>query len=301
MSSPTERTLIVSGASGHLGRRVVELLLAAGERRVVALTRTPARLADLAGRGVTVRAADFERPGALADALAGGDRLLLVSTDALDVPGRRRAQHLAAVDAAVRAGVQHVVYTSLTAPDADSPIPIAADHRDTEAALAASGLGYTVLRNNLYTDFLLEPLRRALATGELVDAAGAGAVGYVTREDCARAAAAALAAPGSGRVTLDITGPATLTHAELAQLASTLSGRRVTHVPVAPEAVRAGLAAAGVPAGIADLLVSFDVARSRGTLAVASTAVADLTGRPATSVADFLAAHASALLAAPAA
>lgn len=295
MSTSNERTLIVSGASGQLGRQVVEHLLSAGERRVVALSRSPERLADLAARGVVVRRADFERPEELVDAFAGGDRLLLISTDAVDQPGRRRAQHLAAVDAAARAGVGHVVYTSLTGPD-DSPVTIAPDHRDTEAALAATGLGFTILRNNLYTEFLLGGLGRAVATGELVAAAGDGGVGYVTRADCARAAAAALRAATTGRVTLDITGPELVTHAELARLAGELAGRPIAYVPVTADALQAGMLAAGVPAGFAEILASFDVAVARGKLAVVSNAVAELTGRPPTSVAAFLAAHRDALL-----
>ncbi|MEO5728244.1 MAG: NAD(P)H-binding protein, partial [Byssovorax sp.] len=144
------QTLLVTGASGQLGRRVVELLLEAKAGTVVAATRDPAKLADLAARGVLVRKADFDDEGSLAEAFAGVDRLLLISTDSLVRPGHRLAQHQAAVRAAVSAGVGHIVYTSFTNPGVESPITVAPDHRLTEEAIAATKLGFTILRNNLY-------------------------------------------------------------------------------------------------------------------------------------------------------
>jgi NAD(P)H dehydrogenase (quinone) len=283
-----QRTLLVTGASGHLGQRVGELLLG-GPDRLVLGTRHPAKLAALAASGAAVRTADFDRSDTLAEAFAGVDRMLLISTDALDRPGRRLRQHLAVVEAAARAGVRHVVYTSLTHPEPDSPVLIAPDHWGTEQALAASGMGYTVLRNNLYTDHLPTSLVAAVASGRLVSAGGTGGIGYVTREDCARAAAAALASKDAGTATLDITGPAVVTRAELAGLVAKLTGRPVEYVPVAPDALRAGMIAAGLPPPVADLLVSFQRAEAMGHLAVATNAVAELTGRPPMSVAAFFA------------
>jgi NAD(P)H dehydrogenase (quinone) len=193
--------------------------------------------------------------------------------------------------AAERAGVRHVVYTSLTNPGPESPIALAADHRSTEEALAASALGYTVLRNNLYAEVLLPLLGRAIASGQLVAAAGQGAVGYVTREDCARAAAAALRSPFTGRRGLDITGPELVSHAQLAALASELSGRPVRYVPTSREALEAGLLGAGLPPPLAAAFASFDEAIARGTLAVSSAAVTELTGRKPESVPAVLSAR----------
>lgn len=298
MANESQRTLLVTGASGQLGRRVVELLLAAGERNVVAATRTPEKLAGLASRGVAVRRADFDDPASLDAAFAGVDRLLLISTDEVVEPGRRVAQHRRAIAAAERAGVRHVVYTSLTNPGPESPIGLAVDHRETEAALAASGLSFTVLRNNIYADLLLHSAPAAAARGQLVNAAGEGAVGYVTREDCARAAARALAGAEAGRVVLDVTGPAVVTQAELAAVLSELAGRPVTHVNVTPEQLQAQMVSHGMPAALAAVYVSFDRAVAAGTLAVASDAVERLTGRRPTSVAAFLGAHRAALTAA---
>lgn len=188
----TDRTLFVTGASGHLGRRVIELLLEKNAGKIVAGTRTPEKLADLAARGVVVRHADFEDPKSLEAAFAGADRVLIVSTDAIDRPGRRIAQHRAAVAAAVRAGVKHAVYTSMPNPET-SPVTFAPDHLGTEQALKSSGLTYTILRNCWYTEYLVPGLAAAVAAGKLISATGNGGAPYVTREDCAQAAAAALA------------------------------------------------------------------------------------------------------------
>lgn len=293
-------TLLVTGASGHLGRRVAEILLARPAGRIVLATRSPAKLADLAARGAEVRAADFDDPASLARAFAGVDRLLLVSTDALDQPGRRLAQHYAAITAAVRAGVRHIVYTSLTHAVAGSAMSLAADHLATEQALAAAPVSWTILRNNLYADYVVPKLGHALASGRLATASGDGAIAYVTREDCARAAAAALSSDDVSRRTLDITGPAAITGAQLAALASRITGRTVTFTPVSAETIRAGLTAAGLPAGLVEALVTFDLGAAGGELAVVSPAVAELTGRSATRLEDFLATALAAASSSPA-
>jgi NAD(P)H dehydrogenase (quinone) len=284
-------TLLITGASGHLGRRVAELLLKAGQHRVVLATRTPAKLADLAARGAVVRAADFDDPASLATAFTGVDRLLLVSTDHLDQPGRRLTQHRAAITAAAAAGVRHLVYTSLLNAVPDSVMSLAPDHAQTEQALAASPLTWTVLRNNLYADNLLPGLGFAVATGQLHTASGTGAISYLTREDCARAAAAALASTETANRTLDLTGPAALTAADIAALTTQITGRTVTHVPVPADGLRAGLTQAGLPAGLVEALVTFDLAAARGELHTVSPAFTQLTGRAPTPVAIFLAAH----------
>ena len=287
--------LLVTGASGKLGRRVIEILLEAKAGPLIATTRTPASLADLAARGVTVRAADFDDPASLPQAFQGVGRALLVSTDVLDLGGRRLVQHRRAVEALEAAGVEHVVYTSLPKPQ-DSPILIAADHAGTEKLLEASRLGYTVLRNNLYAEALFMTLPAALASGQLVDARSEGAVAYVSREDCARAAAAALAdRAATARRTLDVTGPAALTSGELAALVSELFGRTVSHVQVPPAALIEGLLAHGLPEPMAALFASFDAGIARRDLAAVSGAVEQLTGRAPQGVREFLLTHRAAL------
>ncbi len=295
MSDNKISALIVTGAGGHLGRRVVELLLEGGAGPIIATTRDPAKLADLAARGVTVRRADFDDPATLADAFAGGGRLLLISTDALDRPGRRLAQHRAAVAAAQAAGVGHVVYTSVTAAHPTPESSLSDDHFWTEQALAASPMGWTILRNNLYTDLLLMALPHAVATGQHFTATGSGGRGYVTREDCARAAAGALR-HGTGRQIFDVTGPAPVTQDQVAAIASDITGRPVAHVALTADALRPGLTAAGLPPFMVDVLIDFDIETAQGYYAIATSTVQDLGGRAPTSVADFLRANSAALL-----
>jgi NAD(P)H dehydrogenase (quinone) len=294
MPATSEPTLLVTGAGGQLGRRVVELLLESSAGRVIATTRNPAKLAPLASRGVEVRQADFDDADSLAAAFAGADRLLLVSTDVLDRPGVRLAQHRAAVNAAVAAGVKHVVYTSAPAPQ---PVPggsLIDDHFWTEQALAASGLDWTILRDSLYADLLLMSLPHAVQTGQLFAATAGAGRSYVTREDCARVAV--LASPPSGRRILDVTGPAAVTQDEVAALAGELSGRKIRHVDLSPDDLRQGLTAAGLPPFLAEALVAFDVAAAQGYHATVTPTVQDLTGRAPMSVREFLTAHRGALL-----
>ncbi|HEX4340531.1 MAG TPA: SDR family oxidoreductase [Polyangiaceae bacterium] len=291
--------LLVTGASGHLGRSVIECLLAgaAKGRPIIATTRSPDKLADFAARGVEVRAADFEQGASLDDAFKGADRMLLISTDALDRPGRRLEQHVAAIAAAKKAGVRHVVYTSLTNPGPESLVTIAPDHRETEAALAEASFGHTILRNNFYTEYLLPGLPYAVKSGGFANAYGNGGVGYVSREDCARIAGAALAADFDGRAVHDVTGPAAITQTELAAIVSELTGRKVTYTAIDGATSKAHLVAAGLPAPVADLLVSFELAGAKGQLAVASTAVETLIGKKPISVRDFLTKNVEALTA----
>ncbi len=293
--SASRPTLLVTGAAGHLGRRVVELLLERNAGPIVATTRNPESLAPLAARGVEVRRADFEDAQSLASAFRGADRALLVSTDAVDQPGRRVRQHRAAVSALAEAGAKHVVYTSLPSPYPGSPVLIAEDHRLTEEALAATGLDFTILRNNLYTDLMLQSLPAAVASGTLLDARGQGRAAFVTREDCARAAAGALVEGGSGRQTLDVTGPAAVSSEEIAALLTELTGRPVAHVSVSPDELVKALTGHGLPAPLAALLASFDTAIAKGDLAAVTDTVARLGGQPARSVREFLAGHRAAL------
>jgi NAD(P)H dehydrogenase (quinone) len=295
MSASNKPTLLVTGASGHLGRRAVELLLEAQAGTIVATTRTPAKLSDLEARGVIVRHADFDNPASLATAFAGVDRLLLISTDALGQPGHRLKQHRAAVKAAEQAGVSHVVYTSLMNPGPDSPILFAPDHYGTETALADSKMGWTVLRENIYSEVLLGSLGQAVQLKNLFSAAGDGKTAYITREDCTRSAVAALASTFTGRRTLDITGPEALSQADLAAIASKISGQQITYVPLTLEVLINNMVAAGLPRPLAEAYASIDTAIAQGKLSAVSSAVEDLTGRKPTSVADFLSAHREAL------
>jgi len=296
MSKNHQPVLLVTGASGHLGRRVIELLLEARAGTIVATTRTPEKLADFSAQGVLVRQADFNDPASLSAAFAGVDRLLLISTDALGEPGLRLRQHRAAVKSAQETGVTHVVYTSLVGAGPDSPVLFAPDHYGTETALADSTLGWTVLRNNIYAEILLGSLGQAMQTGQLFSAAAQGKTAYVTREDCARAAAAALASPFNGHRTLDITGPEALSQADLAALATQIAGKPITYVPLELEQLIQGMVGAGLPRPIAETYASIDTAIAQGQFDVVSNAVEELTGTKPASVIEFLTAQLSVAL-----
>jgi len=284
----SEKRLLVTGASGNLGRRVVELLLEAQAGPIVAATRTPDKLNEFSARGVTVRRADFDDPASLVEAMRDVDRVLLISTDALGEPGRRINQHRAAVQAAEAAGVKHIIYTSITNPTPDSPVVVAADHRATEEAIQATNMGWTFLRNNIYADMLPQTLSRAIQMGQLFSAAGDGKTAYVKREDCARAAAAALVADFEGRRTLDITGTEALSQADLARIASEISGKAIPYVPLTLDALIQGMVAGGLPRPLAEAYASFDAGTAQGYFSKVSSAFEELTGRQPMAVTAFL-------------
>ncbi|MBI1683413.1 NmrA family NAD(P)-binding protein [Caulobacter hibisci] len=287
--------LLVTGAGGQLGRRIVELLLEAGAPHVIATTRDPAKLADLAARGVDVRAADFDDPASLKTAFAGADRVLLVSTDSLDKPGRRIAQHRAAVAAAVEAGVSHVLYTSAPGARPQAGGGVIDDHFWSEQAIIAQpSLDWTILRHNLYAETILMGAGQAIAGGTLYAATAAQGRAYVTREDCAAIDAAALLG-AEGRQILDVSGPQALTQDQLAALLAEASGKPVAHQDIPLEALRAGLAQAGLPPVYVDVLADFDAQAAEGQHAIVTDAVERLTGKAPTSVAAFLAANKAAL------
>lgn len=286
--------LLVTGAGGQLGRRVVELLLEAGATNVVATSRDPSKLADLAARGVEVRKADFDDPASLPAVFAGVERLLLISTDSLGAPGQRVAQHRAAVAAAVAAGVKHIAYTSGPSPYPRDGGGVLDDHFWSEQAVIASALDWTLLRHNLYAEVILMGAGQAVASGQLFTATGGQGRSYVTREDCARVDAAALLT-ATGRQILDVSGPEAVTQDKLAALLAEASGRPVAHIDVSADQLRAGLTGAGLPPFLADVLVDFDVAASQGYHALLAPTVKALTGREPGSVRDFLFANKAAL------
>jgi NAD(P)H dehydrogenase (quinone) len=290
-------TLAITGAAGHLGRLTAQLVLEhvpAGD--VVLVTRRPDAIADLAATGAIVRYGDFDEPGSLPVAFAGAERLLLISADVL---GRRVAQHTAAIDAAAAAGVGHVLYTSGLNAGGALPLVVSHDHGATEQAIRDRGLRWTALRNGLYAEFQVPAAARAVVSGRLVHNNGDGATAYVSREDCAAAAAAALTGDGHEDRVYDITGPELVTQAQLAAMVSDITGRPVEAVAIDDDQAAQNLTAAGLPADAAMAYASFGTAVREGVLAVVSTHVQDLTGRRPRSLREVLEAHRSELEEAP--
>jgi len=280
-------SLVVTGANGHLGRSVAQLMLdRVDPARVVLVTRRPESLTDLAGRGADVRFGDFDDPASLATAFTGGERLLLISTDAI---GRRVPQHVNAITAARNAGVSHVAYTSIPNPTPKNPALVVDDHHATEQALVESGLAWTFLRNALYMDYRVPEAQQSLTAGVFRHNQGEGRSAYVSREDCAAAAAAVLGGgPEHDGRAYDITGPELLGGADLARLYAAAGGRNVAAESLDDDAFAAGLAAAGLPAEVITLLTSFGAAVRIGALDQLTADVENLTGRAPESVAAML-------------
>ena len=297
MTNTVNGPYIVTGASGHLGRLVVNNLLAAGKGPIIAITRSPDKISDLTEKGIDVRQGDFNEPSKLAAAYAGGKRLLIISTDDLE-PGKRLVSHANAIRAAVDSGIEHIVYTSLTNPVAESPITFSTDHRDTEAMLADSGISSSILRNNIYTDMLLMGGGQSIAMGKHFAASADGRTGYVTRADCASAAAAALMQETRSRV-FNITGPGSITQTDVAAILSEIAGKDVSYIPISNNELRDAMIANGLPEFMATVFASFDEAFAQGFFDVTSGDLAELTGQPGQSVREFLTDNKAALLAPP--
>ncbi len=279
-------TYAVTGVTGHLGRLVVQELLARGVAAadVVGLARTPEKAVDL---GVPVRRADYSDPATLPEALAGVDVLLLVSGSEV---GRRIPQHTAVIEAAKAAGVRRIAYTSLANAD-DSTNPLAPEHKATEELLRASGLSFTILRNDWYLENYTGQLPQYLATGEVLGINGTARIGAAARADMAAAAAAALLDPATEGATLDIAGPP-ITLAGLAEAITDVTGTKVAYRDVTAEELTAILRGTGMDEGSAGFVVALEESIARGDLDAPSADLERLLGRPATTLADALrAAH----------
>jgi NAD(P)H dehydrogenase (quinone) len=297
MSHVAHPLIVITGASGQLGRRTAELVL---ERqhpdRLILVTRDPDALSDLAARGAQVRFGDFDEPESLHEALAGGERMLLISATDLE---RRVEQHLTAIRAAAAVGVRHVAYTSVVSPEPPNPSAVAPSHRATERALEESGLEWTFLRNSLYAEYQVAEAARSIATGTLVHNRGEGRVAYVSREDCAAVAATVLTAPGHERCVYDVTGPEPFSATDLAVLYGQIGGRTVETVALDDEGFVASLVGdAGGDDHLkygAELVASFGRAIREGYLASSTDAVASLTQRAPLPLRQLLEAHRSEL------
>jgi len=254
--------------------------------QVVAVTRTPGKLREFADRGVQVRAGDFKDAAGLAKALAGVDRLLLIPMPDL-MPGVRPPLHRAAIAAARAASVGHVIYVSSVGARPSASDDILNTHFETEQALIGSGLAWTLLRMGPYADFLVDGMKAAVTSGAHAARGGAPA-SPVVRDDLGAAAAGLLASDGHAGVTYFATGPVSLTSEQIALAVGAAFGKNVTYTALGDEQVRAGLAAAGLPAPMADVLARFQEASAAGLFDVVTHDVERLSGRPAQSPVDFI-------------
>ncbi|MCI0156065.1 SDR family oxidoreductase [Leifsonia shinshuensis] len=280
-------TIVVTGATGHLGRLTVDSLLERGvpAAEIRAAGRSAERLAPLAALGVQTAVIDFERPETLDAAFADADALLLVSGSEV---GQRIPQHRNAIEAAARSNVGRIVYTS--APRAtDTDLILAPEHAETERLLAASGLPVTVLRNNWYTENYTGQVDTAAATGELVGSAAAGRVASASRKDYAEAAAVVLTTDGHEGAVYELGGDVAWTFDDLATVIGELLGRPVGYRSVTPEEHAAALREAGLDEGTAGFVVALDGNIRDGALAEVTGTLSELIGRPTTPLATGLA------------
>lgn len=282
--------IIVSGASGQVGSLVIDELLArqVAPEDLILVSRTPNtdHLNAYAARGAKVRFGDFNQPESLDTAYRGGTRMLLISINGGG--GDRPELHRVAIDAAVRAGVKQIAYTSYVNADRYEDSTIAVDHLRTEHILQESGVAWTMLRNQIYANGLVDQAVQIVSDGRYVTHTPDARVAYVTREDCAAAAAAVLTTPGHDNKAYNITGPDAIGPRELVALASEISGKRVELVVLSEADYRRRLAESGMPDAAINGTISFAAELDSPYLREPSTAVAVLTGRPATSVRTLL-------------
>jgi NAD(P)H dehydrogenase (quinone) len=281
-------SVVVTGATGQLGRLTVEALLRRGVPApdVVATGRDVTGIKDLADRGVVVRRADFTDPGSLAAAFAGAGKLLLISAS---VPvDERVANHRRAIDAALAAGVSLVAYTSTLRADTAATV-IGATHRATEEYLRERRVPSVLLRNGWYLENYTGQLPLILQNGAVTGAAGQGRVSAASRADYAEAAAVVLTTEGHAGAVYELGGDESFTLAELAAAVSAAAGKQITYTDLPAQELARVLAGAGLPAGLAEVLADADLGLSRGELFTGSGDLGRLIGRPATRLADAVA------------
>ena len=279
-------TILVTGATGQLGRHVIDSLISRGAepQSIVAGARDTAKAADLADRGVTVRALDYTEPATIAAALEGVDIVLLISSSEV---GQRVAQHQAVIDAAAAGGVSKFVYTS--APKATtSDLVLAPEHKATEEAIAAAGLPAVILRNNWYTENYAADLARAVDTGVVAASVGDGRVASASRADYADAAAAVLLTDGHIGEIYELGGDIAWDYSELADAIADVTGRPVAYQALSTEEYAAALTAAGLDAGTVGFVAALDAGIRDGALAESDGTLSRLLGRPTTPLVEGL-------------
>lgn len=269
----------ITGATGQLGTLVIDAAVSkVPPERLVALVRDPGKASGLAGRGLGVRHCDYDLPDTLAAAFEGIEKLLLISASE---PGKRVRQHKAVIDAAVRAGVQLIAYTSLLHADR-SPLGLAEEHRQTEAALREAGVPSVVLRNGWYTENYTGSIPVALEHGVILGCAGDAKISSAARADYAAAAAAVITSDGHAGRVYELAGDSAWTLPEFAAEVSRQSGKKVEYRNLSEEEYRAALVGAGLPEPVAAMIADSETGASKGGLFDDGGELRRLIGRPTT-------------------
>ncbi|MBI6674710.1 SDR family oxidoreductase [Pseudomonas syringae] len=279
--------IVVTGATGQLGRLVIEQLLSrVPASQIIAAVRSPEKAADLSRQGIQVRQADYSQPATLDSAFAGADKVLLISSSEV---GQRLPQHKAVIDAAKRAGVQLLAYTSVLHADT-SALSLAKEHRETEDYLRANGLPFALLRNGWYTENYTAGIPGALAHGAVMGCADEGRISSASRLDYAEAAAVLLTSKTAqaGNV-YELAGDESYTLSEFAAQLSTQSGKSLPYVNLPQAEFEAALIQAGLPDFVARLLADSDAAAAKGALFDDSRQLSALIGRPTTPLSETIA------------
>lgn len=273
--------IAITGATGQLGQRVIDTLLnTVAAQEIVAIVRNPAKAAALSAIGVQVRAADYNDAAALTAALAGVEKLLLISSSEV---GQRAPQHRNVIDAAKTAGVKLIAYTSLLHADR-SPLGLAEEHVATEKMLADAGIPYVLLRNGWYTENYLASVPPALEHGVFIGSAGDGKIASASRQDYAEAAAKVLTLDNQAGRVYELAGDHAWTLRDLTALLSKETGKTVAYQNLSEADFAAALTGAGLPEGFAKLLADSDIGASKGGLFDDSHQLSALIGRPTTSL-----------------
>ncbi|HBI09639.1 MAG TPA: NAD(P)-dependent oxidoreductase [Franconibacter pulveris] len=277
--------IAITGASGHLGRLVIaDLLKTVAAEQLVAIVRDPAKIADLAQKGVQVRRAEYGDAAALQAALTGVEKLLLISSSEV---GQRAPQHRNVIEAAKAAGVTFIAYTSLLHADR-SPLGLAEEHVATEKMLAESGIPFALLRNGWYSENYLASVPPALEHGAFIGSAGEGKIASATRADYAEAAARVMTLDNQAGNVYELAGDEAWTLSDLTAQLSELSGKPVAYQNLSEADFKAALQGAGLPEPFAALLANSDVGASKGGLFDDSRQLSTLIGRPTTPLAESL-------------
>jgi NAD(P)H dehydrogenase (quinone) len=273
-------TIVVTGATGHLGHLIVEALLRDGvtPSDIVAGGRDLTKLDDVAAKGVRIARLDYDDPSSVQNALTGADTLMLVSASE---PGQRVAQHRVAIDAAVKAGVTRIVYTS--APYATtSDLILAPEHKGTEELIAASGIPATILRNGWYTENYARTVQQVAESGTLVSSVGDGLVSSASRKDYADAAAVVLTTEGHEGKVYELSGDVAWSQAELAAAIAEVTGKDVAYSPVGTDEHAAILRSAGLDEGTIGFVTALDANTRDGLIGYTTGDLSRLIGRPTT-------------------